>query len=66
MYKMRGLVWWFLTITGILGFPSGIAQWRKSLKVPNWNYWLNSGDWLPWRVRALIVMILFLLLYNPE
>lgn len=34
--------------------------------MPKWNYWLNSGDWLPWRVRALVVTILFLLLYYPE
>lgn len=66
MYKMRGLVWWFLTIAGIAGFPSGITQWRKSLKVPNWNCWINSGDRLPWSVRALVVTILFLLPCNTE
>lgn len=66
MCKMRGLVWRFLAITGIAGFPSGIAQWKKSLKVSNWNCWLNSGDWLPWGVRAPVVTIFFLLLYSPE
>ena len=31
----------------------------------NWDYWLNSGEWLPWAIRTSIVTVLFLFAVNP-
>ena len=32
----------------------------------NWDYWMNSGEWFPWGMRAFVIGVLAYLAFSPE
>lgn len=66
MRKFRRFAVCLMFIFGIGGFPDAFKQWLEWLKIVDWNYWLNSGAWIPWIIKASIITILFLFATNPE
>lgn len=50
-------------VIGLAGVPGNIRLWRA---VADWNYWLDSGDWLPWSIRAVLAAVLGFLAMYPE
>ena len=66
MRKWAGRVALVLTYIGILGLPEDLNRWERLAKAVDWYYWLNSGEWWPWSIRAVLLAVLFILAFNPE
>ena len=49
-----------LTYIGILGLPEDLKRWERLAKAVDWYYWLNSGEWWPWSIRAVLLAVLFI------
>ena len=51
---------------GIAGVPDDLAKIWVWVRLVDFHYWLTSGEWLPWSIRAVFVLSISLLVLNPE
>lgn len=59
-------IWTLFAIISLAGLPENLRRWLEWSKAINWDYWLNSGEWLPWGIRASFVGVLAYLAVSPE
>ena len=66
MTRLWGWIVGGLTIISLVGIPEYLNKWSLLASAVDWNFWLNSGAWLPWSIRAVIATVLVILVFNPE
>ena len=66
MQRYCRCAWILLAIIGLAGLPENLRQLLEWSRFVNWDYWLNSGEWTPWAIRAFIVGVLAYLAVTPK
>ena len=66
MRKLRSVLCCVFAVLGLGGAHDDLAQWMQWVKIMDLKYWLTSGEWLPWGIRATFIVLITLMAINPE
>ena len=66
MAKIRSILCCLFAVLGLGGAQDDFNQWVQWVRFMDLNYWLTSGEWFPWGIRATFIFLITLLALHPE